>query len=87
MASDRPKRAYRFTIEVGADTPQEMAWSLQQIASDIKDNINHRSVSGGHSGGWVVTPDHAPGKTHEQYIEELTAYLAERDAAKESPNV
>lgn len=75
MSSQRPKRAYQFTIEVGADTPKDMALALRQIAEDIADNINCGTVSGGVSSGWSITPDHAPGKTHDDWEAELKAYL------------
>lgn len=74
-AASRPKRAYQFTIEVGADTPKEMVWALRQIIDHIEDDISTNMISGSPSNGWVVTPNHTPGKTHEQYIKELNAYL------------
>ena len=86
-AASRPKRAYQFTIEVGADTPKEMIWALEQIVRDIDRNIDTRAVSGGPSSGWVIEPDHTPGKTHDQYIEELEAYIGRRfDAEASGPD-
>ena len=82
MTEVRPKRAYQFTIEVGADTPKEMVWALEQIVQDINENINASTVSGGPSSGWFITPNHTPDKTHEQYIEELEAWIAARDGVK-----
>jgi len=76
---ERPKRAYQFSIEVGADTPEEMAWAIKQIASDIRENINCGTVSGGPSSGWSITLSHTPEKTHDQYIEELKTYLKHRE--------
>lgn len=82
MTDMRPKRAYQFTIEVGADSPQEMRWALNAIFDRIEHDINTKTVSGGPSSGWIITPDHTPDKTHDQYIEELEAWIAARDGAK-----
>lgn len=76
---NRPRRAFEYEINVRADTHAEVVESLREIASNIEENAKYGGVMGGPSAGWAVTPCGDGVKSHEQYIAELTAYLATRE--------
>lgn len=79
----RPKRCYTLTIEIGADTWQDVVHDLLDLARHIPDHGPAcSSVMGGPSGGHIVTVEHRPEQTHERYIEQLNAYLEQRKATK-----
>lgn len=72
----RPLRAYRLTLELGADTAQDMASALRNMAHRIE-----REDLGG-CGTWGSPTDGAnyelltdPSMTHERYFADLHAYL------------
>jgi len=72
-----PKRAYRLTLELGADTARDMAWALRNLGHRIE-----REQVGG-AGTWGSPTDGAnyelltdQAMTHERFFEDLNAYLA-----------
>jgi len=80
--SDRPQRAVRMTLTIGADTRDDMARALEHLACEISmGRINGPSgcMGGGDSGySYDFTAGASP--TPEEYQAQLRAYL---DAKKE----
>ena len=79
---NKPRRQFEIDIHISGDT-----WD--DVVNEIHDTLDHvdvhgpecSSVSGGVHSGHTVTVITTPGKTSEQYHEELQQYLAQRDAA------
>lgn len=72
-----PKRALRLTLEIGADTREDMASALRHMAHRIeREQLGGHGTWGGYSdgGNWELLTD--PTMTHERFFEELTEYLA-----------
>jgi hypothetical protein len=77
-----PKRACQFVLDLQADTRQELADSLYNIASRIERGEMTRGVSGGYSSGYVYELTENEGPTHDEWAANLRAYLdAKKDAA------
>jgi hypothetical protein len=78
----RPQRAYTLSIEIGADTWDDVVRDLRELAGHVPDHgPTCASVSGSPSGGHIVTVKHRPDMTHDRYMAELEAYLATRGTA------
>lgn len=83
---DRPKRRYTLTIEIGADTWDDVIDDLRHTSQHIEDHgPSCQSVMGGSCGGHIVTVLQNPEMTHEKYMAELDAYLHHRASAQETP--
>ena len=81
---DRPRRRYTLTIEIGADTWDDVIHDLRHTARHVEDHGPAcQSVMGGPSGGHIVTVLHNPEMTHDRYMAELETYLTASRAAKE----
>lgn len=69
-----PKRAHVLTLELGADTKEDMIAALEQIIFDL-----HRGstdvTSGGYSSGWIMAYKVDPEMTHDRYVDLLNAAL------------
>jgi len=79
--SERPQRAVRMTLTIGADSRSAMARSLEQIAERILFNeINGpNGCSGGCDSGYSYEFTASDRPTPEEYVAQLNAYL---DAGK-----
>lgn len=73
-----PKRACRLTLTLEADTRDEMASALENIAMQLDRGEMTRGVSGGYSSGYVYEYTEAEHPTHDEYVAALNAYLAEK---------
>lgn len=71
----KPRRAFCFDIHVEGDTLSNVLDSIDFIRNEIDIHGNYAGVSGCPSAGYSVTTNHSRGKSHEQYIVELEAYL------------
>ena len=70
-----PKRAVRLTLKLDADTKNDLARELENIASMIDRDELTVGVSGGFSSGYIYELLHDPEQTHDKYFMELRDYL------------
>jgi hypothetical protein len=81
-----PRRACRFVLDLQADDRRALASALYQMADQIERGQMGRSISGGYSAGYIcelIENDHP---THDEWYEELTAYLAALGRSALSPS-
>jgi hypothetical protein len=71
-----PQRAHRIEIDAGADTAEDLAWELRQLATRLERGDLTRGCIGGPSSGSIYTYTHNPEMTHERYFAEIEAHLA-----------
>ena len=81
-ASSAPNRACILNIEIQADTRADMVHALETIAIAIDRGEMTRGCSGGPSSGWTYEYTEAERPTHDEYVAELRAYLADARAAE-----
>jgi hypothetical protein len=79
--SDAPKRACRFVLDLQADTRQDLADALYNMASQIERGEMTSGVSGGYSSGYVYELIENDRPTHDEWARDLRAYLDRRMAA------
>lgn len=77
-----PVRAYRLTLRLDADTSEDLANALMQMARQIDCDKLSVGVSGGPSSGAIYELLRNPNQTHENYFREVRQYLA--DSQKQS---
>lgn len=85
VATLPPRRRVVCTIELGADSWQEAAAALDNIAFRLHEARERKEeivsvTSGGPSSGWTLDADEKPEITHESYIKEIEAWLAAKKA-------
>jgi hypothetical protein len=73
--ADAPKRACRFVLDLEADTRQDLADALHNMADRIERSEMTRGVSGGYSSGYIYELIESDGPTHDEWARELRAYL------------
>jgi len=73
-----PRRAFTLTLVLGADSLDEMAHALRQMASQVEREGLTIGVSGGPSSGAIYELLHNPEQTHERYFREVQEYLREK---------
>lgn len=71
-----PVRAFRLTLRLEADTREDLANALVQMANQIDRDQLSVGVSGGPSSGAIYELLHNPNQTHENYFREVSQYLA-----------
>lgn len=72
-----PKRRFQVTVDMDADSTQEIRRMFQSIAVDFVEQeaqIGSRTSVGG-DGTYRINIEENPDQTHEKYHEELNAYL------------
>ena len=74
---DAPTRAHRLTLELQADTPEEMSNQLNHLAWRVMAGELTTGVSGGPSSGYIYELLSNPDQTHDRYFAEIRDYLAE----------
>lgn len=85
---NRPQRAYTLSIEIGADTWNDVVRDLRELAGHVEDHgPTCSSVSGSPSCGHVVTVTHRPDMTHDRYMAELEVYLADRRSVTDTASI
>lgn len=76
----KPSRSFRLTLKLEADTREDLANALNQMAYQIDRDQLSVGVSGGPTSGAIYELLHNPNQTHENYFREVRQYLV---AAKE----
>lgn len=79
---DAPHRAVRLTLAIEADTLDELAMTLENIAAQAERNELTTGTSGGCGSGYNYELLQDPEQTHDSYFAQLRAYLASK-----TPNV
>ena len=84
MSEEHPKRRHIITIEIGADTWEDVIDVLDQIAFDIAKHEpgTVRIDSGAPHFGYSVREEFYPEQTHDNYIEEIHKYLENKPLAE-----
>lgn len=73
-----PVRAYRLTLQLGADSKKDLVSALEHIASQIEQNEMTTGTWGSPSSGCNYELLIEPNQTHEKYFEDLQLYLKEK---------
>jgi hypothetical protein len=81
VASDLPKRAVQFRVDVGADDLRALSSTLFNLSNQIAaEGLSSHSVSGGYDSGyehWMTVSDRP---THAEYAAQLDVWLEARKA-------
>jgi hypothetical protein len=75
---EAPRRAFHLTLILGADSREELADALRQMASQVDQLKLTVGVSGGPSSGAIYELLSNPEQTHERYFQEVAEYLRKR---------
>jgi hypothetical protein len=75
--SDKPKRAVSLICSIGADTPDDMAHALRNMAAAIDRKELTRGCWGSPSDGAIYEYTEKDHPTHDEYFAELRRYLDE----------
>lgn len=73
--SIKPKRAFRLTMMLDADTRADMADALRRMADDVELESMTVGFYGSPSDGAIYELLHDPGMTHDAYHAALREYL------------
>lgn len=79
-----PERACRLQLDIQADTRDEMVRALEGIATAIDRREMSTGCSGGVHSGWTYAYVENDGPSHEEYQQQLKAYVAATRAEKET---
>jgi hypothetical protein len=79
--SKPPVRAFRLSLALGADTRNDLAWALRNLADRIDRDQVTNGVWGGPSDGAIYELLTDPSMTHDAYHSALREYLDARSAA------
>lgn len=77
MSIPAPRRAYHLTIDVSADTFNDLIDLLRHIEFTLHTGSTD-VTSGGYTSGGMWQLAHDPTMTHDRYAAECTAWLAAR---------
>lgn len=80
--STKPKRAFRLTLMLDADTRNDMSDALRRMADDVEHESMTVGFYGSPSDGAIYELLHDPEMTHDVYHAALREYLAAK--AKEN---
>lgn len=81
----KPIRAYRLTLELGADTAHDMATALISLADRIEREQVTTGMWGGPTDGGIYELLIDPNQTHEQYFKDVRAYLKDKQQEATHP--
>jgi hypothetical protein len=73
--ADAPKRACRFVLDLEADTRDDLATALYNMASQLERGELTKGVSGGYSSGYIYELIENDTPTHDEWARNLRAYL------------
>lgn len=73
--ADAPKRACRFVLDLEADTRDDLATALFNIASQLERSELTQGVSGGYSSGYIYELSENDRPSHTEWAQQLRAYL------------
>lgn len=71
-----PVRAFRLNLRLDADTREDLANAMRQMADQIDCDQLSDGVSGSPSSGAIYELLHNPSQTHENYFREMRQYMA-----------
>lgn len=74
-----PRRAFRLTLDIEADSREELAAAVRSKALEIDMDQLTRGVYGGYSSGGTYALDVDESITHDSWADALELYLAELD--------
>ena len=75
---DKPMRRYHTIIDVQADDLPSLRRAVERIAQHFAQDAPSVSlVSGGYDSGYWLTFTEYPEQTHDKYVEENAAYVAQ----------
>lgn len=77
---ERPKRMYELRLTIGADDLKALRSMLNEIGWTLDGEqlpMPYSSVSGGHSGSYILDIEYRPEQTHDAYFEQLHQALRE----------
>jgi hypothetical protein len=78
---EAPRRAFHLTLILGADSREELARALEQMAFQVEAAKLTVGVSGGPSTGAIYELLTNPEQTHERYFQEVAEYLRNKKEA------
>ena len=78
--TDKPERRHKLIAVVEADTVQDLADRLENMARDIARGELTQGVSGGGTSGAIYSYKVNPEQTHDAYFKQIEEHLRERDA-------
>lgn len=78
-----PRRAFVFTLELQADTRDDLISSLRHIEFMIAADKLTTGVSGGYNSGYTYKLDVDETITHDDYVAALNSYLAAKKVTNE----
>ena len=82
MFGEGPQRAHTLITKIGADTAEDLAWELREMARKIERGEMTVGMMGGSSVGSTYSYRVLPDQTHDKYFQEIDEWLArERSAA------
>lgn len=79
-----PLRAHSLVASFGADTEQDLAWMLRQMADEIERGQITVGCSGSPSVGTIYSYRVSPEQTHDVYFQQINAELAAKANTGES---
>ncbi len=83
--TETPRRACRFVLDLEADTRDDLATALFNLASRMERGELTQGVSGGYSSGYVYELSESDRPTHTEWAQNLRTYLDGKKATAPSP--
>jgi hypothetical protein len=80
----QPHRACRLLLDLEADSRDELAGALFNMADRISRGEMSRGVSGGYSSGYIYELVENESPSHDEFFQQLTAYLDAKKADADS---
>ena len=74
-----PARALRLTMQLDADTPEDMAWALRNLAYRVEAKEVTRGCWGSPSDGAIYELLTDPEMTHDIFHQKVREYLASKE--------
>lgn len=81
--TNAPKRACQFLLDLQADTRQDLADALYNMAIQIERGEMTVGISGGNSSGYIYELIENERPTHDEFVQKLRAYLSAKQAPKD----
>ena len=83
---DLPIRAYRLTLQLDADSLDDLSNALRDIIDKADRGELAKGLSGGCRSGYIYELLHDPQQTHEAYFAELRAHLTQQNTKTDIDN-
>lgn len=84
MTTEAPRRAYVLTLEIGADSRDELCAALRQLEFQVHADQLTSGVSGGPGSGYTYNLIVDESITHDSYFAAVDAWLDEQKEAKDA---